>query len=160
MCELKTKPVFSELNRFVYSGGITVPFHSYCLADENKKYDVYLFHAQVQSYGKNGLCLRLPYAVSRAMGEDRRNYLAIVQLMSFGEELNGAVHIFHRHLRVASGYDVITIPAVLHKEMDLRHWTVAISMLDESVLLQYDGFVYPRFLNLQDPLHVCEQITG
>ena len=53
---------------------------------------------------------------------------------------------------MSSGYDVITIPAMLLKDMDLRHWTVAISMLDKSMLLQYDGFVYPSFLKLQDPV--------
>ena len=158
MCECDFKLAFTELNRFVYSSGTTVPFHSYTIEDRDKSYDVYIFHAQVQSYGKNGLCFRVPVSVSRLMGTDSKNYLAMVQLMSFGFESAGAVHVFHRHFRIASGYDVIPVPASLIDEMDMRYWTVAVTLLDRRMLLQYDGFVYPKFLQLVDPLRVCEQI--
>lgn len=155
MCgELET----TEFNKFICSDGSTAKFFRYSIVAGENVYDVYVFHSQVQPYSRRGLCLKLPQEMSRSMDYDRRQYLAVVQLMSYGEEAAGAEYIFHRFLRTGAGYDYIPIPAALVDEMDMRIWTVAISLLDKLMLLQYDGFIYPDVLTSEDPLGVCEAL--
>lgn len=145
--------------KFSNAHGNTVKYVKYKLEHREDAFDVYVFRAQVQPYGKTGLCLRLPPELSRSMDEDRRQYLTVVQMMTSGEECAGADYLFQKFLRAGGGYDFIPIPAALVNNMDLRIWTVAISMLDKSMLLQYDGYIFPDVVLCYDPLGVCDALN-
>lgn len=155
MCAADNSLQSVDVKRFKYSDGTVSSYVSYLL----NGFDVYVFHGQVQPYSKSSVCLRIPPELSRVMDAERRQYLCLVQLATYGDEAKGAEFVFQRFLRSVGGYDCIPIPAILQKHMDRRMWTVAVSLLDKSMLLQYDGYVVPGLVSKLDPLKVCEHVT-